>query len=111
MDTEIFKKKLGIRLKELRTATGLKQEDLEKWDFSYRYYGRIERGLVNPTVETLLRLCEIFKVRFVDLFSFMDTDGRVSEDSEAVAVMVADILKTDDLDKIRKLKVFLSDII
>jgi hypothetical protein len=56
-------------------------------------------------------LCKIFKVRLLDLFSFMDADGKASEDSEAVAVMVADLLKQGDPDKIQKLKIFLSEIL
>ena len=50
MDTENFKRQLGNRLKLLRTAKGMRQEDLEDLGFSYRYYGRLERGLVNPTL-------------------------------------------------------------
>ena len=83
MDTDI-KKKVGLRLKELRLAKGLKQEDLEKFGFSYRYYGKIERGLANVT---LVRICEIFEVTLSDLFAFMDSEQGVSEDREAVTVI------------------------
>ncbi len=65
MDKENLKRQLGYRLKALRMAKGLKQEDLETWGFSYRYYGKMERGLVNPTIETLARLCEIFEIDLV----------------------------------------------
>ncbi len=93
MDADIIKKKVGLRLKELRLAKGLKQEDLEKYGFSYRYYGSIERGLANVTLETLLRICKIFDVMLSDLFSFMHTEHEVSEDQEAVVVMVGQVLK------------------
>jgi transcriptional regulator with XRE-family HTH domain len=68
MDTDALKRQLGLRLKELRLAKGLKQEDLADYGFSYRYYGKIERGIVNVTLETLARLCEIFEVSLSDLF-------------------------------------------
>ncbi len=110
MDTDDLKRKLGLRLKELRLGKGLKQEDLEQWGFSYRYYGKIERGLVNVTLETLVRLCEIFGVSLSDLFAFMVT-GEVSEDREAVAVKVAKILSGKSKRKITKLKVFLDKIL
>jgi len=111
MDIDRLKKQLGLRLKELRLAKGLKQEDLEQLGFSYRYYGRIERGLVNITLDTLVRLCEIFEVSLPDLFVFLDGGGKTSEDREAVAVQVAKILKGKNEKKVRKLKVFLDEIL
>ncbi len=111
MDTDKLKKQLGLRFKELRVSKGLKQEDLERWGFNYRYYGRIERGLVNLTLETLNRLCEIFEVSLPELFAFMDIDGGVSEDREAVAVKVAKALKGKNKAKIKKLRVFLDEIL
>jgi len=71
VDVKEIQRQIGLRLKELRLAKGLRQEDLEKWDFSYRYYGMIERGLVNPSLDTLLRLCKIFDVNLLDLFRFL----------------------------------------
>lgn len=105
------KKKLGLRLKEIRTARGMRQEDMEAHGFSYRYYGRMERGLVNPTVETLLRLCDIFDITLVDLFAFASDARTASEDAEAVAMKVTQVLKQGDAQKIAKLKVFLEEIL
>ena len=111
MNIKDVQRQLGLRLKELRSAKGLRQEDLEKWDFSYRYYGMIERGMVNPSLETLMRLCKIFDVSLVDLFSFMEIDGLVTEEREAVAIKVAKILKENKKTKIQKLKIFLDEIL
>ena len=41
MDINNIQRQIGLRLKELRQTKGLKQEDLEQWGFSYRYYGKI----------------------------------------------------------------------
>ncbi len=111
MDIEILKKKLGLRLKELRVAKGLRQEDLEKWEFSYRYYGKLERGAVNPTVETLVKLCEIFGVTLSDLFLFMDDKSGSSEEKEKIALKIADVLKDGRKAKLQKLNVFLDEIL
>jgi len=111
MDNNNVKIKLGLRLKELRLAKGLKQEDLEQWGFSYRYYGKIERGLANVTLETLIRLCKIFEVGIADLFMFMEVNQKASEDQEAVAVIVTRILRSKNRKKIQKLKVFLDEIL
>ncbi len=110
MDTENLKRQLGYRLKELRLAKGLKQEDMETWGFSYRYYGKMERGLVNPTIETLAKLCEIFEIDLVDLFIFMKPRESASENREVVALKVGQVLKGTDR-KIKKLKVFLEEIL
>jgi len=109
METHDLKRQLGYRLKELRLTKGLRQEDLENWGFSYRYYGRMERGLVNPTLETLRRLCDIFEVSLGDLFLFME-GAKASEDREAIALKVGEVLKGSDR-KVKKLRVFLDQIL
>lgn len=54
MDIKTLQKRLGARLKELRLARNLKQEDIEKkYGFNYRYYGRLERGTINPSIRDL----------------------------------------------------------
>lgn len=111
MDINDTQRQIGLRLRELRLAKGLRQEDLEKWDFSYRYYGKIERGLANPTLGTLIRLCEIFDVALMDLFCFMEKDGLTSDERESVAVNVSKILKENEKKQIQKLKVFLDEIL
>lgn len=112
MKSDILKKQLGLRLKQLRLAKGLRQEDLEKWGFSYRYYGRLERGMVNPTIETLARLCEIFGVALSDLFLFLDADIKTASDErEAVLIKISQLMKENKRNKIRKLKVFLEEIL
>jgi len=111
VDVKEIQRQIGLRLKELRLAKGLRQEDLEKWDFSYRYYGMIERGLVNPSLDTLLRLCKIFDVNLLDLFRFLEIDGIPTEEREAVAIKVSKILKENKKIKIQKLKIFLDEIL
>jgi transcriptional regulator with XRE-family HTH domain len=111
MDIEVIKKQLGLRLKELRLARGLRQEDLEKWEFSYRYYGKLERGFVNPTVETLAKLCDIFDVTLADLFLFMGDDKSASGEKEQVIVKLAKLLKDSRKTKINKLRIFLDEIL
>ena len=110
MGTSELKRQLGNRLRELRSAKGMRQEDLEEYGFSYRYYGKMERGLVNPTLETLARLCEIFEITLADLFLFMGSEDKASEDREAVALKVGKILKGRE-GKIKKLKLFLEEIL
>jgi len=111
MDMKILQKQLGVRLRELRLAKGLNQEDLENYGFSYRYYGKLERGLVNPTLETLTRISEIFEVSLSDLFAFMEKERPFSENGEVVAIKIRQILNQQDEPLIRKLKIFLDEIL
>ena len=111
MDVNALQRHVGLRLKALRLAKKLKQEDLEQWGFSYRYYGKMERGLVNPTLETLDRLCKIFEIELPDLFVFIESENIVSEEGEAVAAKVASLLKEGNSKKIYKLKIFLDEIL
>jgi len=106
-----IQRQLGLRLRELRLGKHLRQEDLEKWDFSYRYYGMVERGLVNPSLDTLLRLCKIFDVNLLELFRFLDIDGVPTDEREAVAMEISKILKENKKIKIKKLKIFLDEIL
>lgn len=111
MDAKEVQKQLGLRLRQLRLAKNLRQEDLEKWDFSYRYYGMIERGLINPSLDTLSKLCKIFDVSLHELFRFLEIDGITTDDREAVAMKISIILKENKNTKIKKLKIFLDDIL
>ena len=111
MDIEVLKVQFGLRLRELRRARKLRQEDLEKWGFSYRYYGKLERGLVNPTLDTLVRLCEVFEISLTDLFLFTESSTSANEDNEAVAAKVGKLLRENEKTKIKKLRVFLSEVL
>lgn len=59
----------GERLKELRSAKGMTQKDLaEKINISPQAVSRWENNEVEPSLETLRRLAEIFDVSMDDLF-------------------------------------------
>ncbi len=68
MDT---KRLIGARIKSLRRGRGLTQEKVaERTGLSVNYLSRIERGLENPTLDTLLGLAKALKVDPLDLFTF-----------------------------------------
>lgn len=69
-DTKFFKA-LGRRLKELRKKRGHSQEDMISFGFSARHWQQIEAG--RPiTVMTLLRICDVFKVRLETVVRDLD---------------------------------------
>lgn len=64
------KQLLGKRVKSLRQDRGLTQERLaERTNLSVNYLSRIERGLENPTLATMLRLAQALKIEPLDLFT------------------------------------------
>lgn len=61
---------IGKRLKELRGQYGLSQERLAlQAGITPAYLGQIERGIKNPTVVTVERLCDALGVSLADFFS------------------------------------------
>lgn len=64
---------LGERIKELRNACGLKQEDMaNKLNMSRQKYARIEKGMANITLETLKQLSDIFDVTINDITKVLE---------------------------------------
>jgi len=66
--------RLGARLRQLRHARRLTQEQLaERAGLSYKFVGEVERGLGNPTLTTLAALSQALGVGLVDLLA-LETD-------------------------------------
>ena len=59
----------GLRVKELRTAIPLTQEELAESAGLFRnYISRVESGLANPTVRVIHALAEALRVEASELF-------------------------------------------
>lgn len=68
--TDALRTELGARIRELRKAVGLTQEKLgEKADLNYKFIGELERGQVNVSLDSLVRIAEALGVKIEDLFS------------------------------------------
>lgn len=62
-------KELGRKLRTLRKLKGYTQEKLgEKSGISYKFIGEIERGKVNPSFDTLVRIADALGISAGDLF-------------------------------------------
>lgn len=70
MTDERLIKQLGKRVRELRLSRGLKQEEMCKFGFEYKYYQRIEYGQKNLSLKTLNKLAKAFGVSVAELFRF-----------------------------------------
>ena len=70
--------KIGNSLQKIRKKTGLTQEEVaEGAGISSRTYADIERGSVNPRIETLLMICETLHITPDDVL----TSGKTRHDS------------------------------
>jgi len=69
MDTKKERKALGKRIRVIRELKGLSQEELgEKASLSYKYLGELERGNVNVSFDSLLKIAHALEMPVGDLF-------------------------------------------
>ncbi|MBA4348680.1 MAG: transcriptional regulator [Thermodesulfovibrio sp.] len=60
---------LGKRIRTLRKLKGLTQEELgEKSGISYKFIGEIERGEVNPSLNSLIQIAKGLGMHISELF-------------------------------------------
>ena len=89
--------KLGLRIKEVRKARYLTQEQLaEKAQISPRYLSRVEVGQQSPSIETLENLAQGLDVELWELFDF-GHEGTARELQERLKKLVRGM----DEDKLR----------
>lgn len=70
-----FQLKVGKRLKQLRKLSGLTQEGLAtRAKMDWKYYGMIERGELNITLNTLEKICAALNLEMYQVLLF-STDG------------------------------------
>src|SRR3989304_7274212 len=64
-----IRKGLGKRIRTLRKLKALTQEELgERTGLSYKFVGEIERGKVNPSLDSLVKIADALGVKVGDLF-------------------------------------------
>ena len=62
--------RLAARLRQVRAERGLSQLDMvRKYAWSLSHYQKLERGVLDPKLSTLVRLAECFGVTVSDLLS------------------------------------------
>ena len=66
---ENIRKGLGKRIRTLRKSKAFTQEELgEKAGLSYKFVGEMERGEVNPSLDSLVKIANALSVKVGDLF-------------------------------------------
>ena len=69
--TSATKKEIGKNIAKVRKNKGLKQADVAvDAGLNSSYYGKIERGLVNPSLEKIYRIIKALGVKSSEIFPF-----------------------------------------
>lgn len=62
---------IGKNIKKAREKANLTQEEVsEKVGIHVSYYSRIERGVVNPSVEVLEKIVKVLRIKSADILPF-----------------------------------------
>lgn len=65
----------GERLRRLRIERGFTQEEIAlRADITTSYYGQLERGTANPTINMLTKICDVMGVSIIDIFNESNTN-------------------------------------
>lgn len=98
---------LGRRIRTLRNAKGWTQEKLgAASEISYKFIGEIERGLQNPSFETLVKIAAALKVALPELFRF----EQETLDKKLIESRISQIIKYLSDEDIRQLHIVLSSL-
>ncbi len=105
---ELIKVLLGARIREIRKALGLTQEQLAVLvNIEQKHVSCIERGKNAPTIDRLQIISEVLNVPIKDFFDFTD---KVDDDAAGVGG-IDEILKGLDEDKRKLADKIIRDII
>lgn len=110
MEPVTIQRLVGARLRAARRAAGLTIEDLRSHAISPKYYQRVESGRANLTLDSLARLAHALGVEVCDLVREpgIRADGT---EGEVVLGLVFRMLRRRDEAALRKVRVFISDLL
>ncbi len=101
MKKDEFTKKFGLKIKKIRKANGLSQEELaEKIDKTVDTVSSIERGLSSPRIETAIDLSQVLDVPLHELFQVSELPVTDKERMELLEE-INDLLKTQTPELLR----------
>lgn len=90
-------RKIGNRIRTLRTERGLTQEELAfRINSSATYLSNIERGIKKPSLQKLVDIADILKVTLND-FIYEPTEETPKEDEMSILLSKYDPIKQEEL--------------
>lgn len=90
-------KQFGKKVRDLRKAQGLSQEELaEKADLHYTYVGGVERGERNLSLKSIERIASALKIDIRTLFALQLSEKSDAKSKELISD-INDLLLTKDI--------------
>ena len=97
---------IGNRIREIRKKKGLRQEDMEGFGISYKYYQRIETGKTNVTLNTIEKIASAFGI---DPTEFFILPPNKSNEVNELAASIIEIIRKNDKKSARKLSLLIKE--
>ncbi|MBO6087286.1 helix-turn-helix transcriptional regulator [bacterium] len=98
------KKSFGKKIKNLRALHSLTQETLAEFiDMDMRQVARIEAGGSFPSLPSILKLCEVFKITPNDLLDFQNNQNTSTFQLKSDINDILSLAKEEQLVLIKKL--------
>ncbi|MGV8057304.1 MAG: helix-turn-helix domain-containing protein [Smithellaceae bacterium] len=95
---------LGRRIRTLRTAKGLTQQELgHRADVDYKFIGEIERGNMNPSFKVLVKIANTLDVELPEILRF---EQEISDQKELES-RITQILKKLSVEKLQNVLLLL----
>lgn len=102
---------LGQRIRALRLAKGLTQWEMGERGLSYKYYQKIEAGRVNLTLKSLEKLAATLEIEIGEIFRFPFPQGRAAAEANRVVALVTWLINADQEEELRKVRVFITEVL
>jgi transcriptional regulator with XRE-family HTH domain len=83
VDLSAFQRRFALRVRSLREARGLRQEDLENFGLSWKSVQKVEYGQTDPKASTLLKLCAAFEVTLPELLTLDSPTSELAKPERA----------------------------
>lgn len=102
---------LGKRLRALRSVRGFRQEAIEARGLNYKYLQRIEAGRCNLTLRTLQNVASAMELKVEDLFQFPLGSSEPLPEAQEVIGLVTALIAGQDKAALKKLQIFIKEIL
>lgn len=103
-------KQFGDRVRELRKAQGLSQEDLaEKASLHFTYVGGVERGERNLSLKSIERIASALKIDIRELFA-LHLSEKSDDKSKEIISDINNLLFTKDIKILQLIMRLIKDI-
>ena len=105
-----MRKQIGLRIRNLRKARGMTQDAVaEKAGLNAKYYAQTERAGSNLTLDTIAHIAKALDVSVAEIFEVQE--DHPDDDRKVVSDLVRRVVDKGSDERVRRLRVFLEQIL